>query len=186
MYGTRMFPFARSNKTSVSGVEPDPGATIINQILNTMKVKTRDQQKTEYDKYLQTKAMTERFTPTLRAIGQELKHLKNWRADFGTDNRIMFVSDHEGTDLNQFLEVVEAVERHFDVTLKRSFQDHLGVTDFYYLGATGYVDGIEYRNGRFRPSIDIRMFGIDKCEIEYVEEVVKKPKLSGFCAEVIE
>jgi len=156
------------------------------KIIN-MKTKLNDRVKDEYLNYRRTKAMVDCFKPTVKKVVDDLKDLKLWTATFGSDQRILFMYysiNTEPANLADFKKVCDSVEKHFNVTLEKEFDDFLGVGSEF-IEARADIGRTEHKGVYFCPSVTIRMFGVDKCEIEYEEVVVKKPHLVGFCAEAI-
>lgn len=135
--------------------------------------------KTAYTTYKREKAYHDRMKDDVIKLAESMKHLKPWRIGFGANERIMIVSSTNESTLAEFVEICNIVEEHFDIILDKSFEGWIG-EGHEYMNATDrfHIDGKAVE-------IDIRKFNIDKCEVEYVDEVVKKPVVSGFCAEVL-
>ena len=158
-----------------------------------MKTNLNDQARSEYRKYLKTKAMVDHYKPILREIAKENSDLDGWTVTFGSDQRVMFMfysRDFGGSrkteaNLAEFVRVRDLVQARFDTKLNSKINGFLGEGSEF-IGADGRLPEIEWKHGTFAPTVEIRMFGIDKCEIEYVEKTVKEPQLSGFCAEAIQ
>jgi hypothetical protein len=93
--------------------------------------------------------------------------------------QIMFIhheSDKEESPLKNYLQICSEVERF--CKLNKSFSDSSGMNS---LDADS--DVVNYGGGKIK--FRIVQLQIDKCDIEWKEVIVKKPILSGFCAEAI-
>ena len=80
----------------------------------------------------------------------------------------------EDAPIVSFVEVCRKIEG-LNINLTKEFQEYVGIS-----ASSGLV---KYLFGGF--TIDIRQCQYDKCDIEWTEEIVKKPKLGKLCAELI-
>lgn len=157
-----------------------------------MKTNLNEQLSSEYRSYLRTKAMVDYYKPLFRDWAKEHKDLKDWTVTFGSDQRVLvmfYSTNNTEPKLSDFVRIRETLANDFSygdepVDFKTKVEGFLGEGSEY-IGAKAFLPSIGWKYGKLRPTIEIRMFGIDKCEIEYVEKTVKEPVLTGFCAEVV-
>ena len=158
-----------------------------------MKTDLNDQVQKEYREYLRTKAMVNYYKPLLSQIAKENEDIKDWTVTFGSDQRVLFMfysHQDEQPRLSDFVKLRDIVVRDLSspgekpVKLETELSSMLG-EGYEFISASGRLPAIHWKYGTFQPSVEIRMFGVDKCEIEYVEKTVKEPVLTGFCAEAI-
>ena len=93
--------------------------------------------------------------------------------------QIMYIHHDINTErspLESYKSICEQIEKYGKLT--KCFSNSCGMNS---LDADG--DVITYKGGKIK--FRIVQLQVDKCDIEWREEVVKKPILSGFCAEAI-
>ena len=81
----------------------------------------------------------------------------------------------EDAPLASFVDLCDLVESR-GVELEKGFVEYVGLD-------ANSKKPMKFLGGRFQ--VNIRQCQYDKCDIEYAEEVVKKPKLSKLCADLI-
>lgn len=123
------------------------------------------------------KQLTTLITEQVNQLAEKLDDTWNilLADNLGKKNRLLIIHYNTKGDLLQevpqleFKNVCDIVESIFKVKLEKEFSGD-------YLDANAYLP---------KYGIHIRQCQIDKCEIEYVEEVTKVAKLTGLCAEVL-
>jgi hypothetical protein len=158
-----------------------------------MKTDLNDQVQEEYHEYLRTKAMVDYYKPLLLDIARRNKDIKHWTVTFGNSQRVLFMfygHQDEQPKLSDFVKLREIVVNELSYPAGEPIKLETKISNLFgegheFISATGQLPPINWKHGTFQPGVEIRMFGVDKCEIEYVEKTVKEPVLTGFCAEVV-
>ncbi len=104
----------------------------------------------------------------------------SYQADGWGPGRLLLIHHGHYNEKKEDAPVVSFVEccRKFEglgIVMEKTFVE--------YTGLDGQSELVKFWPGRF--TVNVRQCQYDKCDIEYTEEIVKKPKLSGLCAELI-
>jgi hypothetical protein len=162
-----------------------------------MKVDKSKLSKQAYIDYRATKATEEFFRSwILELLAFFTGQLQDWTVTLADGHRLLIIryghGDNERTagNLAEFTKLTKWVETRTGKAMKKSLSDFLGNENLF-MDANHTLESIPVFNQRgnkiteVHPKIEIRMFGVDNCDIEFQEVTVKKPIVSGFCAEAI-
>lgn len=95
--------------------------------------------------------------------------------EFGRLLLISHADTKEDKPLITFKKLVDYLE-NLGYEFDKSFEEYYGFNAY-------QKDNVEMFDGKFK--LHVRQLQYDKCEIEYVEELTKRPVVKGFCAEVL-